>query len=263
MATPADSDGRPGIQVLARAFEILRLLNGYPAGLSQTEVGERLGLARSTVSRLLMALEAEGFVVALGPRGRYRLGPELVRLASSARRSAWLDLHPLLVDMSVEIGETVDLSVLEGDRAVFIDQVVADNRLRAVSSVGDSFPLHASANGKAFLAAMPEVEVKRILAGRLDALTDNTLVAPATLRAELDDIRARGGVAMDVEEQSAGVCAVGAVVGHLGHDLLAVSIPVPAQRFTGREKELVAAVADFAVRISDWIAASQEQAPPA
>jgi DNA-binding IclR family transcriptional regulator len=257
MATPAESDARPGIQVLARAFEILRLLNAYPAGLSQTEIGERLGLARSTVSRLLMALEAEGFVVALGPRGRYRLGPELVRLASSARRSAWLDLHPLLVDMSVEIGETVDLSVLEGDRAVFVDQVVADNRLRAVSSVGDSFPLHASANGKAFLAVMPEVEVKRVLAGRLDELTENTLTTPTALRAELDAIRARGGVAIDREEQSEGVCAVGAVVGHLDHDLLAVSIPVPVQRFTGREDELVAAVADFAVRISDWIAAGQ------
>jgi DNA-binding IclR family transcriptional regulator len=261
MATPADADGRSGIQVLARAIEILRLLNAYPAGLSQTEIGERLGLARSTVSRLLMALEAEDFVVALGPRGRYRLGPELVRLAASARRSAWLDLHPLLVGMSEEIGETVDLSVLEGDRAVFVDQVVADNRLRAVSSVGDSFPLHASANGKAFLAALPEVEVKRILAGRLDALTANTLTTPGALRADLDGIRARGGVAMDVEEQSEGVCAVGAVVGHLDHDLLAVSIPVPVQRFVGREDELVAAVADFAVRISDWIAASGERLP--
>lgn len=253
--TGVESDSRSGVQVLARAAEILRLLHAYPAGLSQTEIGERLDLARSTVSRLLLALEAEGFVVSPGARARYRLGPELTRLAAAARRQSWLDLHPLLADFSYEIGETVDLSVLEGDRAVFIDQVVADNRLRAVSSVGDAFPLHASANGKAFLAAMPEGDVRRVLAGRLDALTDNTLTTPAAVRAELEAIRVAGGVAFDREEQSLGVCAVGAVAGTLDHDLIAVSIPVPVQRFTGHEAELAAAVLQFAARISDWIAA--------
>ena len=254
MATPSTGDERSGIQVLTRAVDILRLLHAHPAGLTQTEISESLGLARSTASRLLLALEAEGFVVALGPRGRYRLGPELVRLASAARRHAWLEVHPLLVELSTEIGETVDLSVLEGDRAVFVDQAVAVNRLRAVSAVGDSFPLHASANGKAFLASMPEVEVKRVLAGRLEECTANTLTTPAALRAELEAIRGRGGVAFDLEEQSLGVCAVGAVAGHLHHDLLAVSIPVPEARFRGRQEELAAAVAQFAVRISDWIA---------
>ncbi len=255
MATPSVADGKSGVQVLARASEILRLLNSYPTGLTQTDVGERLGLARSTVSRLLMALEAEGFVVSVGPRGRYRLGPELVRLAASARRYAWLDLHPLLVDFSLEIGETVDLSVLENDRAVFVDQVVADNRLRAVSSVGDSFALHASANGKAFLAAMPDVDVRRVLAARLEALTENTLTSPQQVREELQRVRDRGGVAFDLEEQSQGVCAVGAVAGTMDHDLLALSIPVPVQRFTGREEELAAAVLDYAIRVADWIAA--------
>ena len=138
MATPSgETGGHSGIQVLTRAVDILRQLHGHPGGLSQSEIGERLGLARSTVSRLLMALDSEGLVMSLGPRGRYRLGPELIRLAASARRTAWLDLHPLLVEFSFEIGETVDLSVLEGDRAIFVDQVVADNRLRAVSAVGE------------------------------------------------------------------------------------------------------------------------------
>jgi len=248
-----EAEGHSGIQVLARAVDILRLLHGYPGGLSQSEIGERLGLARSTVSRLLMALEAEGLVASLGPRGRYRLGPELIRLAASARRTAWLDLHPLLVDFSYEIGETVDLSVLEGDRAVFVDQVVADNRLRAVSAVGDSFPLHASANGKAMLAAMPAPDVRRVLSGRLEPFTDHTIVNPADLRAELDRIMAADGVAYDREEQSLGVSAIGAVIGTVDHDMLALSIPVPTQRFIGREVELEAAVLDFVTRVDAWI----------
>ena len=255
MATPSgETDGRSGIQVLTRAVDILRQLHGHPGGLSQSEIGERLGLARSTVSRLLMALESEGLVMSLGPRGRYRLGPELLRLAASARRTAWLELHPLLVEFSYEIGETVDLSVLEGDRAIFVDQVVADNRLRAVSAVGDSFPLHASANGKAMLAAMPAPDVSRVLGGRLEALTENTLVTATDIRSELECIRAADGVAFDREEQSLGVSAIGAVIGTIDHDLLALSIPVPTQRFTGREAALQAAVLDFVSRVDVWIA---------
>ncbi|MFM8155141.1 MAG: IclR family transcriptional regulator [Actinomycetes bacterium] len=246
---------RSGIQVLARAADILRLLHGHPEGLSQPQIGLKVNLARSTVSRLLVALEAEGLVVSMGPRGRYRLGPELVRLASSARRNAWLDLHPLLVEFSYEIGETVDLSVLEGDRAVFVDQVVADNRLRAVSAVGDSFPLHASANGKAMLAAMPEPDLRRVLNGRLEEFTKNTLTTPTAVRAEIDRIKASDGIAFDREEQSYGVCAVGAVIGTVDHDLLALSVPVPKQRFTGREEEIRAAVLDFVNRSDEWIAA--------
>ena len=236
-----EAEGHSGIQVLARAVDILRLLHGYPGGLSQSEIGERLGLARSTVSRLLMALDSEGLVMSLGPRGRYRLGPELIRLAASARRTAWLDLHPLLVEFSFEIGETVDLSVLEGDRAIFVDQVVADNRLRAVSAVGDLFP-------------MPAPDVNRVLGGRLESLTENTLVTAADIRAELERIRAADGVAFDREEQSVGVSAIGAVIGTIDHDLLALSIPVPTQRFTGREAALQAAVLDFVSRVDVWIA---------
>lgn len=254
MSLAAEVESRSGIQVLTRAVDIIRLLDVYPAGLTQSEIAEELRLARSTASRLLVALEAEGFVATRGVRGRYRLGPEFVRLAASARRQSWLDLHPLLVELSSEIGETVDVSVLDGNRATFVDQVVSANRLQAVSAVGDVFPLHASANGKAFLAALPEAECRRVLSGRLEAFTPNTLTTPDAVRAELGRIRDRGGVALDREEHSLGVCAVGAVIGHLDHDLLAVSIPVPAARFEGREGELTEAVEDFAVRIAETIA---------
>lgn len=254
MATPTTSEAQSGIQVLARAASILRLLHGHPAGLSQAEIGERLDLARSTVSRLLAALEAEGLVASQGPRGRYRLGPELVRLATAARSGTWQGLHPLLAELSYEIGETVDLSVLEGDHAVFVDQVVADNRLRAVSAVGDAFPLHASANGKAMLAAMPEADVRRVLGRRLESFTPSTITSTADLRTELDVVRAEHGIAADREEHSQGVSALGVVIGTIDHDMLAVSIPVPTQRFEERESELRAALEAFVDRVDAWLA---------
>nr|WP_236685021.1 helix-turn-helix domain-containing protein [Mycobacterium lepromatosis] len=72
-------------------------------GLNQAVIGERLGMARSTVSRIFNALSDEGLVVAAAVR-RVRL-----RLV--------MDLHSFLEELCCELQETMDLSMLEGDRA--------------------------------------------------------------------------------------------------------------------------------------------------
>lgn len=130
-----------GIQVIARAAELLRVLQAHPGGLSQAEIGERVGMARSTVSRILNALEDEGLVASRGARGPYRLGPEITRMATTVRLGVVTEMHPFLTELSRELDETVDLSILDGDRADVVDQVVPPQRLRAVSAVGESFPL--------------------------------------------------------------------------------------------------------------------------
>lgn len=126
-----------GIQVIARAAELLRVLQAHPGGLSQAEIGERVGMARSTVSRILNALEDEGLVASRRARGPYRLGPEITRMATTVRLGVVTEMHPFLTELSRELDETVDLSILDGDRADVVDQVVPPQRLRAVSAVGE------------------------------------------------------------------------------------------------------------------------------
>ena len=101
----ADSDPRSGIQVLNRTADILRSLQGHPGGLSQSDIGERVGLPRSTVSRLLLALEDIGYVTSLGPRGPYRLGPDIIAMSMSARRSVLAELRPFLEGLSRGVNE--------------------------------------------------------------------------------------------------------------------------------------------------------------
>lgn len=245
-----------GIQVIARAAEILRVLQAHPGGLSQAEIGERVGMARSTVSRILNALEDEELVAARGARGPYRLGPEIARMASSVRLGVVTDMHPFLTQLSRELDETVDLSILDGDRADFVDQIVPPRRLRATSAVGESFPLYCCSHGKALLAALPPERLSQVLPSRLVPLTANTVTSVAALREELDRIRVEG-VAYDREEQTEGICAVGVVLKGVTSELVAVSVPVPAQRFYGREKELAQALLTWAGKVK---AAFQEPA---
>jgi 3-phenylpropionate/trans-cinnamate dioxygenase ferredoxin reductase component len=160
--------------------------------------------------------------------------PTLVRTVRPLRDA----LRPVLVSLQRDLDETVDLAVLDGPHARFVDQMAAPHRLRAVSAVGAAFPLHATANGKALLAALPLGRAIEILPADLEPLTRQTITSRGALLEHLEQIRA-GGVAYDREEHTEGICAVGAVVhGPGGEPLGAISIPVPAHRFAAAEDRI-------------------------
>jgi DNA-binding IclR family transcriptional regulator len=233
---------RNGVQVVHRAAAILGALRGEPNGLSLSQIAERVGLARSTVHRLIAALEQERYVVAATSSRGFRLGPALATLAWAAARDVTALIHPYLLQLSQELNETVDLAMLEHDHVVFVDQVpAAAQRLRAVSSVGAVFPVHCTANGKALLAQLADEEVEQILPPKLERQTPHTIATLPDLLHELEQVR-RDGVAFDREEHTPGICAVGAALETQGGRRTAITIPLPAQRFDGNEAELVAAL---------------------
>lgn len=225
------------MQVLRRAVQILRVLQGEAEGLSLSQIAARVTLPRSTVHRIVSALAQEGFVAPASPTGRVRLGPALASLGLAADRDLLLDVHPFLARLSREANETVDLAVLEYDHVLFVDHIGAPRRLRAVSAVGSTFPAHCTANGKVLLAALPDERIERLLPEQLEAFTPLTITERTRLLAELGEVRT-AGVAFDREEHTVGICAVGALVHGPGGRRAAVTIPLPAQRFYGNEKRL-------------------------
>src|SRR5262249_32625977 len=145
------------VQVIARAAAILRALEDQALGLSLGQIAQRVELARSTVQRIVAALESENLVIAASPSGRVRLGPTIARLAASVQTDFVAIARPFLLRLSEELRETVDLAVVKKNQLVFIEQVVGPQRLRTVSAVGETFPLYCTANGKAYLAELDEV----------------------------------------------------------------------------------------------------------
>lgn len=228
-------EGRHGVQSIARAAAVLRALEGAPEGLPLGELASATELPKSTAHRIVAALAAEELVAQAEPGSPIRLGPASARLGAAAREATAERLRPLLLRLRRELDETVDLSVLDGAAVRFLDQVPAPRRLRATSAVGELFPLHCTANGKALLAALPEREAMALLPRRLPRLTASTIVTRERLREELGRIR-RDGIAFDREEHTEGICAVGAAVGDVnGPAAAAISVPVPAQRFVATE----------------------------
>src|ERR1051325_7951880 len=185
-----ESAERNGVQVVHRAAAILRALLDETNGLTLSQIADRVGLARSTVYRLVAALEKEKFVVAASTSRGFRLGPGLASLTMAATRDLTALVHPFLVDLSAELNETVDLAVLEQDSVLFIDRVMAQSRqLLVLSSVGALLPAHCTANGKVLLATLSEEELEQLLPARIERLTPQTITSRAKLLEELAEVR--------------------------------------------------------------------------
>lgn len=235
--TKTSSDDRSGIQVMSRAVSILRELEAERDGLTIGDISERLGLARTTVQRIAAALLEEKLLMPGGARGRVKLGPLLVRLGTNARLDMMAIAEPVMVALCRELGETVDLSVLSGTSALFIGQVPGRKRLSAVSHVGERFPLHSTANGKAMLCALKPAQRQKLLGRTLERETPATITDPHQLEAAIAEAQ-RAKVAFDREEHTLGVSAVGTWFTDTSGQVYALSLPVPSVRF-GDGAELV------------------------
>jgi DNA-binding IclR family transcriptional regulator len=235
----AEDEGRGGIQVIARAAAVLRVLKHSRTGLSLAQIADRVHLPRSTVQRIVSALQEERLVAASSTGVGFFLGPELHALAEAAHLSVADALRPLLKSLSSQTSETVDLAVLRGETIVFIDQVAGTHRLRAVSSVGETFTLCDTANGKACLALLEDAEVRDRARAELGRSASPARMA--TLMSEIAEIR-RKGYAFDLDEHTHGISAVGIAFRDQRGDCHAISIPVPTTRFAAAREKLVRAL---------------------
>ncbi len=148
------------IWLIARAAAVLRALKDRQTGLSLGQIAERVGLPRSTVQRIVAALIDERLLMATRAAG-VRLGPELQSLAEAARYGTVELCRRHLNALMLETRETVELSALRGGQMVFQDQAQGSHRRRAVSLVGEHFPLTTTtANGRAALAILTEPEAE-------------------------------------------------------------------------------------------------------
>ncbi len=235
---------RGGIQVIARAANILRTLENEKDGLSLAQIAKRVNLPRSTVQRIVTALAEEHLLIAASVNARVTLGPAIVRMAANTNFDFTKFVRPHLERLSQATGETVDLSVPKGDKMVFVDQIPASHRLSAVSAIGSSFPAFSSANGKAALSLLDDMAVANLLKDGIFKETPNTISSLSELLIELESIRV-STIAADDQEHTEGICAVGtAFLDPLGR-IYAVSVPVPTIRFVRSKDSISAALLNF------------------
>jgi DNA-binding IclR family transcriptional regulator len=251
MSNSGREDAGP-IQSVDRAAAILEILaRDGEAGV--TEVARELGVHKSTASRLLAALDRRELVTQDAARGRFRLGIGIVRLAGAAARG--LDVvqesRPVCRALAQEVGETVNIAVLSGRDALYVDQVAGPAALSPHNWAGQRIPLHATSDGKVLLAYLPAGDVKDHLVPPLRRFTDRTITTATALARVLAEVRRRG-YATAVEELEEGLTAVAAPVRDAeGHVIASISASGPSFRIPAeRIGSLAGSVGHAAAEIS-------------
>lgn len=114
----------------------MRALGNNPKGLSHAAIAQAVDLPRSTVQRIITALEEERLVESIGPQGGFRLGTALGLLINQTQTDIISSVQPFLIELGQLLNESVTLSSLIGDKVYVIDRVVAERELRIVFPIG-------------------------------------------------------------------------------------------------------------------------------
>ena len=224
--------GRGNIQVIARAASILRALKNTSSGMSLGQLATQVRLPRSTVQRIVDSLLDEGLVMSAGPTGGVRLGPEIQSLARFGKIDVVEAIRPVIVALSQQTGETVDLSVLRGRQMLFLDHIAGTHQLRAVSAVGQVFPLTVTANGKSCLALLDDQSAETLIQAELsETKRKSGKKTVDEVLAEIAEIR-RTNIAYNLEEHTPGISAVGVAFIDASGELYSISVPIPTARFS-------------------------------
>ncbi|MFF9185353.1 IclR family transcriptional regulator [Streptomyces misionensis] len=219
------------VQSVDRAVSVLEILARHgEAGV--TEIAEELDVHKSTAFRLLGVLENRGLVAQAKDRGKYYLGAGVLRLAGAA--AVRLDISqegvPVCREVADELGETVNIAVLDDDAAVNIMQARGTAAVTAQNWLGRRTPLHATSSGKVLLAHLPPTLREGLLARPLHRFTERTVTGAPTLRAELRAV-VEQGYGVTLEELELGLAAVAAPVrSHDGEVIAAISVSGPVYR---------------------------------
>ena len=229
--------GRPSWELssVRNAARVLKEFSVADRELGVSELARRLGLATSTVHRLLATLTDERLLERDARAGTYRLGLAMHDLGAAV--APHVGLHeaamPAMAGLRHQTGETVQLAVLDGLESVYVERLESPHTVRIFARVGTRLPATTTSTGKVLLAFLPPADLDARLSGWVPSRpTPRSVVDAAVLRGRLAEVAARGW-ADNREESRLGVSSVGAPVRDAeGVVIAALSVATPTSRMS-------------------------------
>jgi IclR family KDG regulon transcriptional repressor len=254
-AVPTRTDTPGSSKSLQKALRILLHLGKYGPEMGVTDLASTMSLNKTTVYRLLNAMEKFELVEQNPDNERYRLGLRLYELGTRALESRTLqhEARRFLLEMSYRSRETVSLAVPSPGAIICLDRVNSPHTIITTrTEVGAGFPAHCTAVAKAVLAYLPESEIDAILRNNgLPRFTPSTLVRVQDLKQNLRQVREQGH-ATDNQELERGLSGVAAPVRTAEDRVIAgMGMAGPTLRFRGQElRDKIALVKEMAAKLS-------------
>lgn len=234
---PARGSLAPAVTRAAAVLELLAADPLRPVGPS--ELGRRLGIAKSSVSNICAAMVGSGLLRQVD--GGYRLGQRLVQYGEAYLAGVDLvrEFHEACLGLGEEVDETVQLAVLDGLEVIYLARRDGRQPLRLASEIGRRLPATCTATGKAMLAGLDADELERRLAPvqRLPRLTARSVSTKPALREQLSTVRERGFAVDDQEAVDGLRCLAMPVATGSRAEPAAVSFTLLAARCTPERQD--------------------------
>jgi DNA-binding IclR family transcriptional regulator len=254
--------GKTAIQVVERMMNLLDALAEQEESSSLKNLAEQTGLHPSTAHRILNDMVACR-LVERGDGGTYRLGLKLLELGNlvKARLSVREAAQAPMRTLHKLTGETVNLSVRQGDEIVYIDRAYSERSgMQVVRAIGGRAPLHLTSVGKLFLSSDDPGQVRAYVTRTgLSGHTRNSITDLAKLETALNQVR-KDGNARDDEELELGVsCLAAAILDDTGKLVAGLSLSSPTDRM---QADWLKALQDTALQISKGMGYKPKSAEP-
>lgn len=218
-----------------RSLRLLARLAQEGRALSLADLAADLALPKGTAHRLCTQLLETGFIARDVNERDYIVGPALRKLSlDTLNHGAIRGLrHQVLSELVAQVGETCNITTLDGASVLYLDRVEAPWPWRLTLAVGEHVPLHCTASGKLFLAMLPARQQSLLISElSLTAMTEATITSRTALQQECARIAA-AGYALDRQEFIDGLLAIAVpVCDENGHIRAALAIHAPVSRLS-------------------------------
>ncbi|MFE4080881.1 IclR family transcriptional regulator [Paenarthrobacter sp. YIM B13468] len=206
MTAETSAGASSAVPAVTRAMAILDLVAAAgQAGMSVPEIAKAMDLAKSSTANICGALEVEGML--RRSDSRFILGRRILSLAGDYLRSAdqLSEFYALCRRSRLISREAARLALLDGTDVLYLARYEGTNPIRLTANIGDRFPAHVTATGKAVLSTLPEAVVEDRYRGKaFTPFTARSLTSVSELLSDLEKSRHRGYF-MDDEETNVGV----------------------------------------------------------
>lgn len=231
-AAGAHDEGSEDVRRL-RPLTILEHLTESTQPLTLAQLASLMRVPKSTLMRLLRAMEDQGYVLHLPAERGFVAGTRATTLALRTLRGSNMrrECRAVLRALVDKLGESCNLTAPDAGRVLYVERVETTEPLRMHLQPGTFVPMHCTASGKLFLSSMSLLERRRMLANlTLTRYSPHTLVDMTALEAELAR-NARLGLGIDNEEFVRGMIAVAVpVLGEGGKAVAAIACHAPTAR---------------------------------
>lgn len=224
------------LQTADRALQILELLSHE--GLTSKDIQEKMNLNKSTVHRLMMTLLNRGFVERNEVTGIFQVGLKLVEISSIRLNHVELKTEalPYLHQLGNKVNKSIQLAILDGNEAVFIEKVEKYQSFHMYCQTGKRIPLYCSAVGKSLILNHSDNEIQGLLKDtKFEHFTPKTVTDIEALFADLDQARKDGYTRDHAEHEADVYCVAMPIYDYRGKIVAAASITGFSDKIYGPE----------------------------